>query len=369
MKRKIVLAPDSFKGSLTSGEVCEIISGVLKRKYADAEIISIPLSDGGEGMTQCFIDSYDNSERCTVNVSSPLMGRVQAHYAMLDGYTAVMEMAAASGLTIEKTNDPMRASTFGTGEMIRDALNKGVKRIFIGIGGSATTDGGVGCVTALGGRFLSHDGESVAFGGEGLRDIEKIDLTGLDPRLENCEITVLCDVKNPLYGERGAAYIYAPQKGANEAQVRLLDEGLRNLATVSERQLKRDFSLCEGAGAAGGLGFAMVAFLGAKLKRGIDAMLDLTDFDNKSLGADLVITGEGKMDEQSLMGKVPFGVAARSNGKKTIAVVGVNTAEYRKIKEMGISQVIEANAEHLPFELIRGNAREDLAAAAEKIAL
>lgn len=367
--RKIVIAPDSFKGSLSSWEVCDIIKGVLKEKYSDAEIISIPLSDGGEGLTDCFTFGNDKSKREYLTVSSPLMGKVSAYYAIISGYTAVMEMAAASGITIEKENDPMRASTYGTGEMIKDALNKGVTRLYMGIGGSATTDGGIGCIAALGGKFLDEKGDIVLLCGGGLNKIRQIDLSGLDERLKKCEITVLCDVKNPLYGENGAAYIYAPQKGANPSQVKVLDLGLRNLADRARELLGVDYSCFEGAGAAGGLGFALVAFLGARLQRGIDTILDITDFENKTQGADLVITGEGKMDEQSLMGKVPFGVASRSRGKKTIAVVGVNTAEYQKIKKTGISEVIESNPKHLPFEQIKDNAKADLALAAEKITL
>ncbi len=367
--KKVVIAPDSFKGSLSSPEVCEIIAQVLREKYGDIEIISIPMSDGGEGLTDCFVRCFDNSERQLVTVSSPLMGKVCAGYAILHPYTAVMEMSAASGITIEKKNEAMRASTYGTGEMIKDALNKGVRRLFIGIGGSATTDGGIGCIGALGGKFLDEKGDIVPLCGEGLKRIKAIDLSALDPRIKECEITVLCDVKNPLYGEKGAAYIYAPQKGANDTQVARLDEGLRNLGEVAKKHLGVDYALLEGAGAAGGLGFALVAFLGARLQGGIDTMLKLTDLENKTYGADLVITGEGKMDEQSLMGKVSFGVAAKSMGKKTIAIVGLNTADYDKIKAAGISEVIETNPEHLPFELIKDKAKEDLAAAAEKITL
>lgn len=367
--KKVVIAPDSFKGTLSSLQVCKIIEKTLKEKYEDIDIISIPIADGGEGMTDCFLYAFDDSKKLYCQAQSPLGRKIQVYYGLIGGDTAVIEMAQASGITIEKENDPMKASTFGTGEMIRHALDMGIRKFIIGIGGSATTDGGIGCIGALGGKFLDSKGDMVPLCGEGLKKIDKIDLSCLDQRIKESEIKVLCDVKNPLYGENGAAYIYARQKGANDFQIKELDEGLVVLAKKSYEYLEKDYSFFEGAGAAGGLGFALVAFLGAKLQRGIEAILDITSFQQKTQGADLVITGEGKMDEQSLMGKVPFGVASKSKGKKTIAIVGLNTAEYSKIKKAGISEVIETNPLHLPFEIIRRTAESDLASAAEKITL
>lgn len=367
--KKVVIAPDSFKGTLSSLEVCQIIEKTLRNKYKDIEIFSIPIADGGEGLTECFLYAFPKSEKIYCQAESPLGTTREVFYGVIGGDTAVIEMAQASGITIEKENDPMKASTFGTGQMIRHALDSGIRKFLIGIGGSATTDAGIGCVGALGGKFLDKNGFSVPLCGEGLKGIEKIDLSGLDKRLKDSDITVLCDVKNPLYGEKGAAYIYAPQKGSSKSQVIDLDMGLRLLGEKAKEYLGEDYSSLEGAGAAGGLGFALVAFLGAKLKRGIDTILNITDFQNKTVGADLVITGEGKMDEQSLMGKVPFGIASTSKGKKTIAIVGLNTAKCSDIQKAGISLVIETNPQHLPFEQIKYTAAQDLAAASEKITL
>lgn len=365
--KKVVIAPDSFKGTLSSAEVCGIVKDVLIKKHGEVEVIEIPIADGGEGMTDSFLYAFPGSEKVYIKVKSPLGREIDVYYGIISGDTAVIEMAAASGITIEENNNAVKASTYGTGEMIKHALDRGIRKFVIGIGGSATTDGGIGCTAALGGSFLNKEGVSVELCGEGLADIESIDLSGLDKRLKESEITVLCDVKNPLYGKNGAAYIFGPQKGADPKTVEFLDAGLLNLAKRSEEYLKKDYSQCEGAGAAGGLGFALVAFLGAELRRGIDAILDITHFEEKTEGADLVITGEGKMDEQSLMGKVPFGIASRSKGKKTIAIVGLNMADMEKVRSAGISEVIETNPLHLPFEEIKANAKEDLMIAAEKI--
>ncbi len=365
--KKVVIAPDSFKGTLSSAEVCETVRDVLIEKYGEIEVVEIPIADGGEGMTDSFLYAFPDSQKIYMRARSPLGREIEVYYGIIEGDTAVIEMAAASGITIEENNNAVKASTYGTGEMIKHALDRGIRKFVIGIGGSATTDGGIGCTAALGGRFLNKDGQSVPLCGEGLSEIERIDLSQLDTRLKESEITVLCDVKNPLYGKNGAAYIFGPQKGADPETVEFLDAGLFKLAAKSQEYLKKDYSQYEGAGAAGGLGFALVAFFGAELKRGIEAILDITHFEEKTVGADLVITGEGKMDEQSLMGKVPFGIASRSKGKKTIAIVGLNMADMQKVINAGISEVIETNPMHLPFEQIKANAKEDLIKAAGKI--
>ncbi len=365
--KKIVIAPDSFKGTLSSLEVCNLVKQSLLEERDDLEIVEVPIADGGEGMTESFMCAIDGSEKVELKAKSPLGRDIDVYYAVVYGDTAVIEMAMASGITIEKEKDAMKASTYGTGQIIKHALDKGIRKFFLGIGGSATTDGGIGCVAALGGKFLSKDGKEVPLCGEGLSLIEKIDLSGLDERIKESEITVLCDVKNPLYGKNGAAYIFGPQKGANEKQVEILDAGLKNLADISAEYLKKDFSGYEGTGAAGGLGFALVAFMGGTLKGGIDHILDMLSFNEKVKDADLVITGEGKMDHQSLMGKLPFGVAKRCEHTKVAAIVGLNTADEKQISELGISQVVETNYLHLPFEQVKATAKEDLIAAAKKI--
>ncbi len=365
--KKIVIAPDSFKGTLSSLEVCNLVKKSLLEERDDLHIIEVPIADGGEGMTESFMCAFADSEKVELKAKSPLGREIDVYYAIVSGDTAVIEMAMASGITIEKENDAMRASTYGTGQIIKDALDKGIRKFILGIGGSATTDGGIGCTAALGGKFMGKDKESVALCGEGLGDIVSIDLSELDSRLRDSEITVLCDVKNPLYGKNGAAYIFGPQKGASEKQVEILDSGLRNLADISAEYLEKDLSNLEGTGAAGGLGFALVAFLGGKLKGGIDHILDMLSFDEKVKDADLVITGEGKMDSQSLMGKLPFGVAKRCAHTKVAAIVGLNVADEKLIDELGISQVVETNPLHLPFEQVKASAKEDLLRAAKKI--
>ena len=409
--RKIIIAPDSFKGAMSAIEVCEIIGEEAKKAFPEAEIIRIPIADGGEGTVDAFLSIF-GGEKVFAKVQSPLGRTIEAFFGLLPGKTAVIETAQASGLTIEAKNDALSASTFGTGELIRRALDEGAKRIILGLGGSATTDGGAGAVQALGGRFLNKSGNEIPRGGKGLLNLREIDLSDLDERLNKIDFTVLCDVKNPLFGKNGAAYVYAPQKGASEEDVKLLDEGLRNLAEKAEALLTRDFSKIEdadtventlnntslkkyyhetpgagaaenslnyfslkkknyhkipGAGAAGGLGFSCIAFLGGKLVSGIDCVLDAANFEEEAETADLVITGEGKMDAQSLMGKVPFGVAKRANGAKVIAFVGLSLAEKRLAEKLGISEIFETDPLHRPFEEVRPHAKEDLRKTAETV--
>lgn len=366
--KKVVIAPDSFKGTLSAEEVCSVISGVLKEKYADIEITEIPIADGGEGTTDAYLHIF-SGERKTVKAKSPLGNEIEAYYGILPDKTAVIETAAASGIAIEKENNALWASTYGTGQLVLDALNSGCKKIILGLGGSATTDGGTGFARALGARFLDGDGNDIPMGGIGLEKLCRVDLSGLDKRLTETELTVLCDVENPLYGENGAAFVYSRQKGADDEQIVLLDNALKNLAEVCKKSLDFDYSKEKGAGAAGGMGFACLAFCSGKLIGGIDCILDEAEFEEKAKNADLVITGEGKMDFQSLMGKAPFGVAKRSGNTRVIAVVGLLDAEQEDVKKAGISLVIETNDTHRPFEEIKNNAKEDLIRAANKINL
>lgn len=365
--KKVLIAPDSFKGTLTASEVCRITASAIRKNYSDADIISLPVADGGEGTAEAFYGCL-GGEKVYCRVKSPLGREIEAYYVMLSDKRAVIEAALASGLTIEEKNDAVLASSYGTGQLIRAALDGGAQELLIGIGGSAMTDGGTGCLSALGVKFLGDEGEELYPCGKNLERISKIDLSALDQRATG-KITLLCDVKNPLYGKNGAAYIFAPQKGADEKDVMLLDRGLENFAKISAELLGEDFSSCEGSGAAGGLGFALTAFLGARAKRGIDLVLDLCGFDEKAKVADLVITGEGKTDSQSLMGKVPFGVASRCKAKRVIAIVGVNEATEEECASMRIGEIIETNPLHLPFEEIKEKAEEMLFAAAEKIKL
>lgn len=366
--KKAVIAPDSFKGSLSSSEVCELVSSAIRKNYPDAEIKIIPVADGGEGTADAFLCAL-GGEKIKCTVKSPLGRDIESYFVMLKDKTAVIEMALASGLTVEAENDALLASSYGTGQLIRAALDEGAERLFIGIGGSATTDAGAGCLNALGVKLYDAENREVIPCGKNLEKISRIDLDGLDKRLSERDITVLCDVKNPLYGKNGAACIFAPQKGADENDVIALDRGLEAFAGVCKKASGKDFAFYEGAGAAGGLGFALVAFMGAELKSGIDLVLDCCNFENEASNADLIITGEGKLDRQSLMGKVPFGVASRCRGKRILALVGVCEASEEDCAAMGIGEVIECNPEHLPFEEIKHCAKAMLYAAAEKIKL
>ena len=362
----ILLASDSFKGTMSAGEVCHTVADTLRARYPGVAVTEIPIADGGEGTANACLHIFGGEAR-HVTVHSPLGRRIDASYAILPDGTAVIETAAASGITIEPVNDALRASTFGTGELLRDALNQGCRKILLGLGGSATTDGGTGCAKALGARFLDENDCDIPDGGVGLLQLKEADFSALDPRLKEIELTVLCDVTNPLFGENGAAYVYARQKGASDDQIRLLDAGLRALAAVCAPLLGEDQAALPGAGAAGGLGYCARAMLGGTLERGIDCVLDAADFSALAANADLVITGEGKMDAQSLMGKAPFGVAKRCGATPVIAVVGRLDASMDDVRNAGIRAVFETDPEHRPFEEVRKTAKEDLIRTIKKI--
>ena len=364
--KKVIVACDSFKGTMSSVRVFEIIKEVLTSKHNDTEVTGVPMADGGEGTVEAFLCALGGEMKYTT-VKSPLMRDIEGFYGVLPDGTAVIELAAASGITIEKERDAVNTTTYGTGQLILDAVKNGSKRVILGIGGSATTDGGIGCAAALGANFLDKNGSTVPLSGKGLLQIEEIDLSGIPQIIKEAEITVLCDVDNPLYGKNGAAYVYSPQKGADEKTVEYLDSGLRNLAEKTEKALGRDFSKVQGAGAAGGIGFGMISFFSASLVSGSECILSMTDFERKAREADLVITGEGKMDFQSVMGKVPFAVAKKSGNTKVIAVVGLNEADIEDVRKNGISEVYETNPLHLPFSEIRHRAEEMLKETAEKI--
>lgn len=364
--KKVIIAPDSFKGTLSSQEVCEIVGERLMQLYADVTVKQLPLADGGEGTAQAFLQAFSGKKLFTT-AKSPLGRDIEAYYVMLEDKSAVIETAVASGLTAEKKNDALLASCYGTGQLVKKALDDSAQRLIIGVGGSAMTDGGTGFLSALGVKFFDAFGNELFPCGRNLIKIDSIDPSGLDERLKKIETVVLCDVKNTLYGENGAAYIFAPQKGATKHEVELLDRGLRNFARVCEKTLKEDFSLQEGTGAAGGLGFALKAFLNARLESGIDFMLDICDFQSEAESAELIITGEGKLDSQSLMGKVITGLSSRSKQKRLVVLTGTNELSKAEIEKAGISQVIETNPLHLPFDEIKNCAKTMLFDSVEKI--
>ena len=324
---KFIFAPDSFKGSLSATESCDILERVAARLFSGCETLSVPVADGGEGTVDALLRAM-GGERIRTTVSGPLFEPETAEWGLLpDGKTAVMEMAQASGLPYvpEDQRDPRRTTSLGTGEMIAEALKRGVRKILIGIGGSATNDGGLGMLTALGAKFTDEQGKPVRpTGGEMIR-VEHADFSGMMPELRETEITVICDVTNPLLGPDGATFIYGPQKGAVPEIRDELEDGMAYYAEVVGRTIGKDIAGFPGAGAAGGLGAALKGVLGAQLKNGIDAVLDAVDFEAKLEGVDLAVTGEGSMDGQSIrFGKVPIGVAKRcaTRGIPVLAIVG-----------------------------------------------
>ncbi|MCC3145622.1 glycerate kinase [Halanaerobium sp. Z-7514] len=337
---KVLVAPDSFKGSLTALEAAENIKKGIKNFDSEIEVDLLPLADGGEGTVQSLVDAA-GGEIIKKEVKGPLGDKVTAFYGLLrEQNTAVIEMAAASGLPLlsEEERNPLKTTTYGTGELIKAALDKGVEKIIIGIGGSATNDAGVGMAQALGAKITDKNGGPLAFGGESLAEIKNIDLSTLDPRLKKVEILAACDVDNPLYGKNGAAYVYAAQKGADQEMVEVLDQNLRIFNQVVKQELGVDSNKIAGAGAAGGLGAGLAVFLGAELKSGIEIILNSLDFESRLEGVDLLITGEGMLDGQSIYGKVPTGAAERAQAKEiaVIALAGSLGEGVEKVLDHGI---------------------------------
>ncbi len=322
----ILLAPDSFKESLTAAQVCTAMEAGFRHAFPDARYVHVPMADGGEGTARSLVDATGGTMHA-VTVTGPLGTAVEASYGVLgDGSTGVIEMAAASGLELltPEQRDARVTTTYGTGELILAALERGVRRLIIGLGGSATNDGGAGLAQALGARLLDDAGRPLAPGGAALAGLARIDVSGLDPRLAELTVDVACDVNNPLTGPEGASAVYGPQKGASPEDVAELDAALGVWADVLKRDLGRDVAEVPGAGAAGGLGAGLLALTRAELRRGIDIVIEQTRLREQIAGATLVVTGEGRMDGQTRFGKTPFGVAtvAREAGKPVIGVAG-----------------------------------------------
>ena len=323
---KVVIAPDSYKGCLSALEVAKAMERGVLSVFPSAEVRKIPIADGGEGTVAALVTATNGQLRQT-EVTDPLGNKIIAHWGVLgDGRTAVIEMAAASGLPLvpKEKRDPRVTTTYGTGELIKAALADGLAKIIIGIGGSATNDGGTGMARALGVRFLDAAGQEVAAGGGSLAEICQIDTTGLDPRLKNTEIVVACDVDNPLCGTRGASAVFGPQKGATPEMVQQLDAGLAKYASCARQATGRDVAEKAGAGAAGGLGAGLMFFTPAQLKPGVEIVLDAVGFSDIVRDADFVITGEGRTDFQTAFGKAPVGVAkvAKTHGAPVFCISG-----------------------------------------------
>ncbi|HFG2074441.1 TPA: glycerate kinase [Vibrio cholerae] len=343
---KVVIAPDSFKESLTAKQVCDAIQAGLARVWHDAKFVSIPVADGGEGTVQSLVDATQG-RLLEVKVMGPQGKRVEAFYGMLgDNQTAVIEMAAASGLhhVPLAQRDPKLTTSFGTGELIRHALDQGVTKLIIGLGGSATNDGGVGMLAALGACFTNADGDPIQLTGGGLRELTHIDLQDFDPRLQNCDILVACDVNNPLCGDKGASAVFGPQKGATPEDVQLLDGALRQFGLLTEKVTGKMVLESAGAGAAGGMGAALLAYTQARLRPGIEIVLETVQLAHQVSDADLVITGEGRIDSQTVHGKTPMGVAkvAKRFDVPVLALCGCTGDNYQAVYQCGIDVVFAA---------------------------
>ncbi len=340
---KIVIAPDSYKESLTAMEVAIAIENGFKQVMPNAEYIKLPMADGGEGTVQSLVDAT-NGEIIKHTVIGPLGEAVVGFYGLFgDGKTAVIEMAAASGLHLVKPalRDPLKTTTYGTGELIKAVLDKGVKHIIIGIGGSATNDGGLGMAQALGIRMLDNNGNELGYGGGELNKLSTIDMSNIDPRLADTRLEVACDVDNPLCGPKGASYVFGPQKGATPEMAKQLDHNLAHFAQIIKSQLGKDVIGREGAGAAGGLGAALLGLLEAELRPGIEIVMDAVNLNNIIANADLVITGEGRIDSQTIHGKTPIGVArtAKKYHLPVIGIAGCLSSDCNVVYEYGIDAV------------------------------
>lgn len=368
---RIVIAPDSFKGSLRARQVGEAMAEGAKRVFPEAETIVVPMADGGEGTVEALLDSLGGTLR-EVEVEGPRGRPVRASFALLaDGRTAVLEMASASGLPLlpPEERDPRLTSTFGTGQLIKAALDAGARRILIGIGGSATNDGGAGMAEALGYRFLDAEGRSLPRGGAALIRLSRIETDAVDPRLQETEFIVACDVKNPLLGPEGASAVYGPQKGATPAMVAELDAALARLAAVIKETFGLEVADVPGAGAAGGLGAGLLVFCHARLTPGVEMVIEATGLREHLRGADLVLTGEGRLDGQTVQGKTPCGVAkaAKEFGLPVLAVGGGLGPGYEAVFTAGIEAVTSIVPGPMSLEAAMAEAEALLAGATERL--
>lgn len=323
---KYVVAPDSFKESMTAKEVCDAMEKGIKKADSAAEVIKVPMADGGEGTVNSLVDAT-HGQRVIVEVTGPLGNKISAYYGILgNGTTAVIEMAKASGLEIveKKKRNPMITTTFGTGELIRDALDHNVKEIIIGLGGSSTNDGGSGMAQALGAKLLDQNNHQIPFGGGNLDKLDKIDISNLDSRLRDVKIILASDVTNPLIGKEGASRVFGPQKSATPEMVEKLENNLQHYAKIVKRDLNKDVASVSGAGAAGGLGAGLMAFTTCEMRRGVDLAIEVTKLEEKIRDADYVFTGEGGTDFQTKFGKTPYGVAklGKKYHKPVISLAG-----------------------------------------------
>lgn len=351
--KKVIIAIDSFKGSLTSSEAGWSVANGIKNIYPYCEVIVLPVADGGEGMLAVITESM-NVEVVHAKAHDPLMNVIDTQYVVSpDKRTAIIEMASINGLTIipEDKRNPMLTTTYGTGELIKDALDKGYREFIIGIGGSATNDAGLGMLQALGYRFLDASGNELGYGGQIMEEVAIIDQSGAHKALHESHFTIASDVLNPFYGENGAACVYGRQKGADEEMIDKLDKGLQNLSSVIQSQLNKDIGQYPGAGAAGGMGGGFLAFLNSDLKSGIKLMLDVLHFAEKITGADLIITGEGKVDRQTIMGKVSSGILDEAKKQNIPVIVIAGSIEHvEEMNKAGFQAIFSITPSPIPLE-------------------
>ena len=360
--KKILCIPDSFKGTLSSKQVCALMRDAILHQDPSIEVITIEVADGGEGSVDAFLSAV-GGQKLELTVTGPEFIPVKAFYGILPDGTAVIEMAAAAGLPmVGDRKNPEIMTTFGVGELIKAALDHGASKIIVGLGGSCTNDGGCGAASALGVQFLNKDGQAFIPTGKTLIDIVTIDRHHLDPRLATTPLEVMCDIDNPMSGLNGAAHVFGPQKGADKAMVERLDQGLVHLTSCIHSQLDLDVSSLPGGGAAGAMGAGMVAFFGGTLKMGIETILDTVHFDEQLVGADLVLTGEGRFDTQSLRGKVPVGVSKRAKkaGVKVIAVVGAIGENIDEAYDLGITALFSINTQPVDFAIAKARSADNL---------
>jgi glycerate kinase len=360
---KFILIPDSFKGTMTSEEVCTIMEKAITKNYPEADIISIPVADGGEGSVAAFLKAV-GGEKITVTVKGPYFQDMEAFYGIIEnGRTAVIEMAACAGLPLVEDNpNPAKTTTYGVGQLMEDAILRGCKKIIMGLGGSCTNDAGTGAAAALGIVFTDKDGKAFTPVGGTLKDIAHIDTSKLLPAMKGIEVITMCDIDNPLYGETGAAYVFAPQKGASQDMVIELDEGLKFLDQLLQKELGLSLADRKGAGAAGGMGCGMVAFFGSELQMGIETVLDTVEFDELLKDANYVISGEGRIDTQSIRGKVVIGIAKRTKraGVPLIAIVGDIGDDIEEAYEKGVSGIFSINRVAVDYKDAKKRAKQDL---------
>ena len=367
--KRCILAFDSFKGTMSAMEVCDIVEATVKSNYPCCEVIKMPIADGGEGTVECVLSGSAEGYLREVPTVGPFGEDIKAPYAVVNGDTAVIEMAKAAGLELARGRfDPMLASTFGVGKIISDAVDAGFKKIIVGLGGSCTNDAGTGAACALGAEFFDKNGDRFIPTGGTLKDIRMFSIDKARRKLSDVKISCMCDIDNPMYGENGAAYVFAPQKGADEKTVRELDAGLKHLNDLIIKEMGIDCQKIRGAGAAGAMGAGMKVFLKSALIRGIDLMLQIMRFDDLVSGCDLVLTGEGRTDFQSAGGKAVSGVvkAARDHKVDVVVISGSVGEGFENVLKLGAKKVICATDKESPIEVIRETCREDLYNAADR---